>query len=152
MKKFNKIKTSHIIIGVIVALILLGVAYEFYNKEIVEKGKRLSDIILYKKAFYEAVLCEYSCPLKMQNVNNKSQLIPDVSCVKLCTEEFKKAKYENYSKEELYTDNLITDMASSIQNCSQESLNNVTKVRNNSMFFSCSVNGLDSLKEKYPYI
>lgn len=146
--KINK----NAIIGVVIVVILIAAAYQFYNKEIVEKEKRNADILNYKKAFYESVVCQYSCPLKMQNVSNTKQLLPEVGCVKVCTENFQKIKNQNYTKEELYNDNLAVDMASVIQTCGRQSINNQTSARNNTLFFECSSRDLKALSEKYSYI
>lgn len=152
INKKDKISKRTIIIGIVVAIILIGVAYQFYNKEIIEKGKKTSEILNYKKAFYEAVICQYSCPLKLQDIKNVSQLLPDAICVKTCNEKFKKSYNQNYTKEDLYKDNLFIDMAQVIQNCGKESMDLNEKKVNNTIFFSCSSRELKNLNEKYPYI
>lgn len=143
-KKINNIYLIGVII-LIAAVVIVG--WQIYKSD-TSNG----EILRYKKAFYEAVLCEYSCPLKLHTINNKTQLLPEAGCVKTCTEDFRKMQNVTYKKEDLNKDNLALDMADVIKNCGTQTLNNETGERNNSEFFSCSVRDLRALRDKYNYL
>ncbi|MFA6022522.1 MAG: hypothetical protein WC781_00365 [Candidatus Pacearchaeota archaeon] len=149
-KKIKDKKTNMLFITVIVAIVLLFGGF-FLNNYLQKQGHENS-ILNYKKGFYTTVSCEYSCPLKMQNYQNKTQLLPDISCVKNCTEAFLSNPNQNFSRDELNKDNLISDMSSVVNNCQKESYDLKTLTINNSNFYHCSSEGLKALRAKYKYI
>ena len=146
LKSNNKYKITFALI----VLILVAITVYNYSSNFSSKNKRSSQILEYKKDLYKSLVCEYNCPLSMQQYQNKTQLIPSISCIKNCTKDFK-AKWGdlNASKEELSKDNLIKDLSNTIEDCKTQG--NQTLV-NNTVFFSCTTEGLDLIKEKYSYL
>lgn len=154
MKKHNN-KTFLAFVIILIVIISLGVY--IYESEHANNVKRNSDLLDYKKSLYGTVFCQYSCPLKFQLYQNKTQLIPDLDCVKNCTADFKK-KYNsavlnklNFTKQELANDNFFNDLELLIENCKKQSTDPASLI-NNSQFFGCSVKGLELVQEKYNYL
>ena len=103
---------------------------------------------------YNSVLCQYKCPLTEQTLNNKTQLLPEVSCVKTCTDDFrqKEISKKSFNDNDLINDNLVGDLGDAINRCKAISLNNETLTINNTLFFSCSIESLEGLKANYTYL
>jgi hypothetical protein len=144
-------QNSKIIIWVILAVVLtlLISAYFFYY---MPKQNRIADINDYKRGLYQSSLCQYTCPLTMQTLNNLSQILPEVNCVQNCSAEFK-AKFgdgESFSNKELENDDLFKDVLSSINAC--KTLSAVNSTLNNSLFFPCVSEKMISLNQTYLYL
>ena len=146
-----KLKDKKIIIAVVLILIISIVIYYEY-KYLPEQNKKIK-ILEYKKEFYNSILCEYNCPLKLQEYKNKTQLLPEAVCVKSCTKDFKKNNNSTaFSSIDLNQDNLIIDINKLVQDCKKQSLNSTTLSIDNSVLFSCSVKSLKTLRQKYDYL
>lgn len=155
-KSMNKKQWAYGIIAIAI-IITLAISVYVYNLDNVDKTKRTSDINSYKKNLYETVICQYSCPLKLQDYQNKTQLLPDFNCVADCTKNFK-SKFStetlnnlNFTKEELARDNFFNDIETIVENCKTTSVDSYSGM-NNSKFFSCSIQGLKQIKENYSYL
>ncbi len=143
----NKIRLIFAII--LIAIIVIGYfLYDYYQKQ-----KRVNEINEYKKRFYEGMLCEYSCPMASQEYKNKTQMLPEINCVKACVEPFKE-KYsdKSFKKEELEKDSLLKDIDDAIKKCKTGSVNMNNLSLDNSAYFNCSAKGLEGLREKYSYL
>ena len=140
----------------IILIVVIAIGIYIYESNQIYKVKRNSDLLSYKKSLYETVFCQYSCPLKFQLYQNKTQLIPDLDCIKNCTVEFKKVYSSvalnkfNFTKQELANDNFFNDIGLLIENCKKQSTG--SSLINNSEFFTCSINGLELVKERYDYL
>lgn len=153
-EKINiKINKKNVKVFVIIGLvILIALAFYLYIYQYLLIQKKNLEIINYKRDLYTAVLCEYSCPMKLQSYQNKTQLLPDMECVKNCTNIFKQNNPALFTKEDLTKDNLLKEISNSVQECRQESLDEETLTINNTIFFSCTTQKLSSLKDKYEYL
>lgn len=150
-KKENSNKMV-MIAGIILVVILAGLLIYYFGSGYIAKQERTAAIHKYKSDFYTSVVCEYGCPLKMFTLQNVSQLLPDPVCVKNCTTTFKNDK-NNFSKAELDSDSLYSDMSNVVLNCRQTSTDTSNaSVINSTNFFSCTVSGFEGLKTKYPYL
>jgi hypothetical protein len=154
-KTVHRNRTLIAITIIIIVVIALG-AYVYQSNQIYQV-KRNSDLLDYKKGLYETVFCQYKCPLKTQLYQNTTQLIPDLECVKNCSASFK-TKYNsavlnklNFTKQELSSDNFFNDIELIIANCKTQSADSASLL-NNTQFFSCSVKGLELIREKYNYL
>jgi len=149
-----KIKRDHFIIGVVVILIIIFASvYYFYY---MPKQNYQKSIITYKKAMYDSVICQYSCPLTEQKFQKTNQSLPDQQCIKTCTEAVKALNISGsqFSDSDLLKDNLFADLDLIIKNCqtsSTQTVDNVTII-NSSSFFTCVKPEAVALKEKYSYL
>lgn len=152
-----KIDKKFIVFTIVLLLIISGLFYYYKylpdKKQKEQEIKRANEIIDYKKAYFSGVFCQYNCPLENQVVNNKTQELPSLDCVKNCTEDFI-AKYSdnNFTNKELTGDNLLIDMKDITDDCKTESYDINKFVLNNSQYFSCSIEKLVNLKKKYSYL
>jgi hypothetical protein len=145
-------KDAIFVIAVIIIIILVfGLGY--YLKDYLDKQKRINEITLYKKEFYDGVLCQYSCPIESQVVNNKTQELPTLDCVKNCTNDFRTKYAKNdFSEKELTKDNLLKEITSITDDCKTNNYDATKFVLNNTAYFSCAKEKLLELKEKYKYL
>ena len=90
--------------------------------------------------------------IEVETAGQKS-LLPDVSCVQDCVNELKAKNIiaNEYSDEELLKDSLVGDIDLVIKNCKNENYLPDGNL-NNSLFFSCSSQGLENLKSRYEYL
>lgn len=137
---------------IITALITFVISYIIF-KYIPDKKENLS-INEYKKELYSSTLCQYSCPLTLQQIQNKTQYLPEQGCVQNCTKNLREIQEtgDKISNEQLKNDKLIEDISNVINTCKTEAVNLNTKTLNNTLFFICSTEKLDSLKNKYSYL
>lgn len=147
--KMTKNTKLVLIIVIIVGVFIAG----FYLKDFLDKQKRVSDVRDYKKAFYNGMLCEYSCPLAPQLYKNKTQMLPTIECVQGCTTPFK-TKYSSvsYTRAELERDKLLSDMNTTISYCKTHSVNMTSLTLNYAAYYNCSATGLEGLKQNYTYL
>src|SRR3989344_8252860 len=149
----NKKSDRKYLITIILVIALIVLSFLIYNKS---NGDNDSDLNNYKKALYESVLCQYSCPLIEQEFNNITQYLPLKPCVESCINQFRALGLNDtkFSDETLINDNLVKDIEITIRNCklsSSEEINNSQRI-NNEIFFKCSVDGLNSIKSNYTYL
>jgi len=144
-----KRQTLYIIIAVIITAVVTSAFFIYYPKY---QGN--NEINQYKKALYDSVLCQYSCPLVDQVVQNTTQKLPEQACVQACTEKLRTINIDGnkFSNSDLQNDNFVKDVESGITNCRTESLNTTTLKVENERFFSCSINFLQSVKDNYSYL
>ncbi|HLD98538.1 MAG TPA: hypothetical protein VI815_04385 [Candidatus Nanoarchaeia archaeon] len=150
--KINK-KIVKILVIVIAAIIIIAlVAYFGYGYYL--GTKKSQEIITYKQDVYNSILCEFNCPLTEQEFNGKKQLLPEVECVKTCSEEFRGKNYSlsTADREFLIKDGFLTQLSTIVTSCQNQSVDVVTKNLNISKFSSCARTNLEPLKEKYPYL
>ena len=141
-----------IIAVMITALVTFAISYVIFKY--LPEDKENSKINEYKKELYSSTLCQYSCPLTPQEVQNKTQYFPEPICVQNCTKGFNalKASGGSISNEQLEKDKLIDDMSNAVKACQTEAVDPATKTLNNTLFFSCSIEKLSLLKDKYSYL
>jgi len=149
----NKKSDRKYLITIILVIALIVLSFLIYNKS---NGDNDSDLNNYKKALYESVLCQYSCPLIEQEFNNITQYLPLKPCVESCINQFRALGLNDtkFSDETLINDNLVKDIEITIRACklsSSEEMNNTQRI-NNEIFFKCSVDGLNSIKSNYTYL
>jgi len=147
-KRRNTIIT--IIIIVVIVLVFVG---GYYLKDYQDKQKKISEINDYKKGFYDGILCQYECPLTLQNMSNKTEMLPELNCVKDCSAPFK-AKFSSvsYTKPELERDNLLKDIDGVVANCKKTSMNMTALKLDNVAYFNCAAKGVEGLKQNYTYL
>jgi hypothetical protein len=142
---------------VIILVVVIAIGVYVYESNKTNQVKRNLDLLSYKKGLFQTVFCQYGCPLKFQLYQNKTQLIPDLDCVKNCTTEFKKEYSSaalnklNFTKQELANDNFFNDIELLVENCKKQSTDSASLI-NNSQFFSCSIKGLELVRERYNYL
>ena len=147
-------KKNKVIPVIILAIIVISIGIYIYNDMSVKNEKRIQDVLNYKGELFKGVICQYSCPLKFQEVQNKTQLLPEAKCVKNCTQNFKK-KYPsvNFTKEELNKDNFFKDFEKIVEDCQVESKDPTATYKvNNTQFFMCANRKLPELKNNYTYL
>lgn len=151
-----KNKTIPVVIIIIVVALIIAYVYYSINQE---KEQNLKEVVDYKVKLFEGVVCEYQCPLKLQQYENRTQLLPDLKCVKACTQEFRiKYPNANYTKEQLSTDNFFNDFEKIITDCQSQSRiyadyeKSSQFTMNNSAFFECAGEKLPELRFRYPYL
>lgn len=144
-----KNKTKLILAIIVIVIIISGYfLYDYYQKQ-----KRINEVNGYKRGFYEGMLCEYGCPLKLQEYNNKTQNLPELGCIKGCTTSFKEKYTEkSFKEEELEMDNLLKDIDDAIKNCKTKSVNMTILSLDNTAYFSCAKKSIEELKGKYNYL
>jgi hypothetical protein len=147
--RLTKRKFILLIVVVIIIAALLVYFLEFYPKQQKEKG-----IEQYKKALYESVVCQYSCPLENLTIMNQTQLLPGTKCVAACIQQLKDKGYTKslYTDGEMTQDFLIKDIEAVVVACRAQGTNNETGVQDNEKIMSCSVSGMNALKQNYAYL
>ena len=108
----------------------------------------------YKKLGYESLLCQYNCPLELQTLNNKTQLLPNSACVEACSQKLKQANVSSdiFSANDLKNDNLFSDITNAVNICKTESVNKTSLTMDNRVYFNCVSEKLKSLAVTYPYV
>ncbi len=147
-------KNSSSIIPVIIVTAILVFAISFLIFSYLPSHNHNKLVYDYKAAIYGSTLCQYKCPLTLQQVQNKSEYLPDPACVKKCTDTFKDvlSKADDLSKNELLTDRLMDDMSAGINGCRTAALDATKTKMNSTMFIGCSVGKLEGMKSKYGYL
>ena len=137
---------------VITAVLVFAIAFLVFSY--LPKNNQTNKIHEYKRGFYDSTLCQYKCPLSPQQIQNKTEYLPDPTCVKGCTDSFKSIAVlsDDISKNQLKEDRLIDDMSSGIAGCRTSSLDAAKTAMNTTMFLSCSIDKLEGLKSKYNYL
>ncbi|MEM3113354.1 MAG: hypothetical protein QXI33_02935 [Candidatus Pacearchaeota archaeon] len=146
----KQIKTISIILTtIIITLLIIGFVFVYYPKQV-----KANKIDSYKKDVYSSILCQYSCPLKEQEFQNKTQMLPDTECVKQCTLDLqiKKSRYTGIRGTDLGNDELVKDVSKVIDDCRTSSLIGDTFTLDNEKYFPCVTQKLESLKDKYDYL
>jgi len=147
------IKISRKMLFTILALVIIAIALASYFFVYVPSEEKKAETNVYKKALYESILCQYSCPLEEAEVLNQTQTIPSLECVNTCITNLRESGLtgEQFSSDELLEDDLVRDVETAISNCRAESVNE-DGTTDNERFFACGKEALESLKEKYPYL
>jgi len=147
-------KTSKYVITAIIitAVITFSISYIIF-RYIPDNNQNLK-INEYKKELYDSTLCQYSCPLTLQEAQNKTQYLPESGCVQNCTADIKEIQSvgDAISNAQLKNDKLLEDMSVVITNCKKEAIDINTKTLDNTLFFTCSAEKLSELKNKYAYL
>lgn len=144
-------KNVKIILAVIVIILVFVGGY--YLKVYTDNQKRANDANSYKKGFYEGLLCEYGCPMYLQNLSNKTQILPSLDCVKGCTGAFKtKFAGASFTKAELARDNLLSDIDAVVAVCKKSSMNMTALKLDNEAYFKCAEQSMLGLKQNYTYL
>jgi hypothetical protein len=142
-------KTFYTSIAILILIIAL-LAYFFIIQPQVAEAKELQ---IYKKALYDSTLCQYACPLEEQFFQGKDQILPTKECVDTCIADLAAMNLNpnKFSNTDLAEDALVSSIEQTIVNCREESKLNETEI-DNEAFFTCSADGLSSLKDQYPYL
>lgn len=148
----SKTLKAVIVAVVITAVVTFIISYTIF-KYIPESKENLK-VNEYKKEMYQSTLCQYSCHLTLQQVQNQTQYLPEPTCVQDCTKNFKalQTNGDAISNAQLTNDKLIEDMSNAITACKTNAVDINTKILNSTLFFSCSIEKLGSLKDKYNYL
>ncbi|MEM0465715.1 MAG: hypothetical protein QXW97_03380 [Candidatus Pacearchaeota archaeon] len=147
----NKRKKFFLIAGIILIVIIFISIYLIYVRNVNEKRKE--SVKEFKKEIYYSILCQYSCPLSLQNIRNKTQMLPSIECIKNCSTNLNQKYSKNdFKKEEIEDDDLLKDIDDSIKPCKTESMNLSIMKLDNLKYFNCAKNNLEKLKEKYIYL
>jgi len=141
---------------IITAVIVFIVSYLIFSY--IPNNKETSKLNEYKKALYDSIVCQYSCPLSLQEINNKTQEAPNAECVQSCTQELRdsQASGDIFSNAQLSNDNLIKDIEDVISVCKDASIRTNSKTNlpelNSTIFFPCSSEALKEIKKDYSYL
>lgn len=149
-----KSKESRQIVLAIIITAIVVFALSFLFLKYIPDSKELSKVNEYKKGIFSSTLCQYSCPLSLQTVQNQTGYLPEQSCITSCTSNLNQTKLlsEDISNNQIKKDKLIEDISTEITSCRNESANKTTMSINSSLFFSCSAEKLNTLKTKYDYL
>tara|TARA_Y100000034_G_scaffold102532_1_gene127445 strand:- start:1161 stop:1673 length:513 start_codon:yes stop_codon:yes gene_type:complete len=149
MKKKNQltIKKSHLATIAVLAIIAIIFSVNSINQA------NEDSLIVYKKALYDSISCQYSCPLLFQEFQNKSQYLPSRTCVQNCIADFEALGLDStrYTDSDLLNDALVIDLEQAITDCRAKSFINSTET-DSQAFFQCSVQELEEIKSDYPYL
>lgn len=148
-------------------ILIIAALFLYYGLEYLPEKNKVDNINTYKKAIYDSILCQFTCPLLPSISQNTTVFLPDQLCQKICIAELK-AKNLNttkYSQQDLISDNLATDINNIILDCknlhtikhpivNETSSNNTSQTIpiNTTAYFPCVKQGLNGLQDKYPYI
>lgn len=150
-KTFDGKTLSAIILTAIVVFLLTFLILNY-----IPDNKRQSELNSYKKDMFDSFACQYQCPLKEQLFQNKTQLLPDVSCTQQCTTALKNKQNESdkFSNNDLKNDNLFLDVEKLVSECRTSSVNNSTMIPsiNNTLFFDCVKGKIEPLRSQYKYL
>ena len=163
-RKFYTIITIAIII--LAAIFIFTINYMQERKEINNipeeslPGQNLKqhtseEIQDYKIALYEAILCQYSCPLTEGRIQDTPIVVPEPSCTQACSSKLRANGYspDQFTEEELLNDSLLSDLEETISNCRTTSgVAEEKTVDNVRGFFDCTSPNLKKLKETYEYL
>ncbi len=130
----------------LIALISSILLYISYNN----KEKMIEE---YKLVIYNSLLCQFSCPIKEAQFEDQKQLVPDAACIKTCTEKLKANNFTQniYAEKELLKDDLFLDIDQAISQCKKENTNIDSNI-NYASYYSCNLEKINGLKEKYDYL
>ncbi|MFA5993038.1 MAG: hypothetical protein WC796_05005 [Candidatus Pacearchaeota archaeon] len=144
---------SVVTIAIVVAVIAIALSYVVFSY--MPQQKKVNLINDYKKASYEAILCQYSCPLELQqNAQNKTELLPQTDCVKNCSSALnqKNLSSDVFSANDLKNDNFFNDLLSLVNNCKKQSLNQTSLSLNTQSYVDCVSTNIKGLTTTYNYI
>ncbi|MBI2632036.1 hypothetical protein HYW75_03465 [Candidatus Pacearchaeota archaeon] len=148
-------------------ILIIAAFFLFYSLKYLPEKNKVSDINLYKKALYDSILCQFSCPLLPSKSQNTTVFLPDQICQKICIAELKAMNLNTtkYSQQDLISDNLASDINNIILDCKNlysikqpivngTSSNNTSQTIpiNTTAYFPCVKLGLIGLQDNYPYI
>ncbi len=138
----------------VIITILITFAISFLIFKYIPDNNQNLKIDEYRKGLYTSVLCQYSCPLSLQQFQNKTDYLPEPACAKDCTDKLKNFQSitEDISNNQIKKDGLIIDMSNAITACKNKATDTKTKTINNTLFFNCSIEKLSALKNKYNYL
>ena len=148
-----KISKKNIYIGIVAIIIIAAVGYYFLVR-IPEQNKQ-KDVIEYKRALYDSILCQYKCPLTNYTFEeNKTQNLPNSDCVKACISELKTKGFvkNEFSATDLMKDNLAVDVEVIVSGCRNENIDNSTFELKSEEWIKCSIEKFERLKENYTYL
>ena len=147
-------KTSKSIILAVVITLFITFAVSFLIFKYIPDSKQNMEANEYKKELYTSTLCQYSCPLSLQQFQNMSEYLPEKTCVENCTSKFKETKpiSDDLSNNQIKKDGFIDSMSNAINACKSEATDTKAKTLNSTVFFSCSVEKLEALKSEYSYL
>jgi hypothetical protein len=148
----NKKRLFIIIISVVICAIAIY-AYLSYTGNLQKTQEKASDVLNYKIGMFNALVCEYNCPLKVQLYQNVTGLFPDSKCVNNCTKDFASiVKTINVTRVDLDKDGFITKIEALMQNCKLSNVNLTTSKIDNSKFFPCAGSNLKNLTLTFDYL
>lgn len=150
----DTLKLSKKTLGIIAAILIILIIAGVYYFKILPDKKKTADIQEYKKALYESILCQYKCPLQNYTIENKTQTIQQRECVVECINYLKDKGYirNQYSNNEINSDNLAKDIEFVVVNCRQESTDSETGEFDSIKVTDCAIRGLEDLKSTYSYL
>lgn len=152
-KETFKISKKNIYIAIVVVIIIAAVGY--YSLVRLPEQNKQKDVIEYKKALYESILCQYKCPLTNYTFqDNQTQNLPNSDCVKVCINELKANGFvkNQFSANDLMKDNLAIDVEVIVSGCRSENIDNSTFELKSEEWINCSIGRLEELKENYTYL
>ena len=140
---------------IITAIVVFAISFMIFKY--LPEHKQGSGINEYKKQIFDRISCQYKCPLTEQTYQDKTQTLPDATCVQQCASNLKTLQGNSivqYSNTDLQNDNLFVDIEGLITSCRNTSLNQSasTPTLDNVKFFGCVVDGLDKLRLDYSYL
>lgn len=150
--KLKKKTLYSLIILVILAAIVLT-----YSLTYLPQQQKESEIISYKQALYESIVCQYNCPLIEGNVDEQGVelLFPDQACVQTCTNNLRDKGFspDQFAPEDLLTDGLINEIGNAIDGCRNEHITSEAPTTQESQaFFDCAKERLQLIPDNYEYI
>jgi hypothetical protein len=145
---------------IILVLAIVGLfVYSFYpfqqksvEVNLLERSAQAQD---FKKAIYQSISCQHNCPLIQLESQGQTGMFPEPGCVQLCINSLKEQGYQpnQFTEQELLTDNLIQDIEFTISACkAQSGIANGLTVEKSQKLYGCTSSGLNTLKDNYEYL
>ena len=149
-----KVRKNRLLIGVAVLLAIVILGIYFMNPWAEENN--LTGVQTYKKAIYESLACQYSCPVAAVNLSGKAEEMPDGKCIRGCLNKIKETGFNktSFTEQELLDDDFVYNITNVIETCRQEfmAVNNESVLPDSGGFYDCGFKGLNSLKKDYVYL
>lgn len=147
-KKTLKIAFISLFSILLIGLILyFGIGYYIANQKINLANQ-------YKIDVYNSMLCEFNCPLSDQEYQGEMMKLPELECVKTCSEEFRLKNYTITAndKEIILKDGLLDKISTIVNDCKTKGLNQESLKLDVEVFSNCSREMLIPLKDQYTYL
>lgn len=146
---FDRKFIAFAILGIVIILASVGLSFT----KLAAVSFADEEINSYKKAIYESLVCQYSCPTEGKEYNGEIVQFLVTSCTTTCIEELKTKGFERdeYPADVLDDDNLLLDIDNLLKVCREQTMKE-NNIPDNSAFYACAIENLSSLKENYNYL
>jgi hypothetical protein len=149
-----KIQKKALWIGIILLVIIIGLVVYFIESS--KDDGSLTRAQTYKRAIYNSLTCQYSCPIVEVNLSGKAEQLPDGKCINGCLSKIKETGFNktSFTEQELLDDSFVYNVTDVIETCKQKfmAVDNESILPDSKGFYDCGLKGLNSLKKDYSYL